>query len=443
MFLRGLQIATEASSAQFETDEVDATPPGPATTAQPSTAQPSTAQPSATRLDVVALRSRFSPPGRDGLGSNAIAVGSQDTAAGDGMVLANPHYPWQGTERFWMAQLTVPLQYDVLGGTLEGFPLIGIGFNQHVAWTHTVSTSFRFTLYQLKLVPGDPTSYYVDGRPEKMGQLRVSVDDGHGTQTHTFYTTRWGTVLVVPQARYGWTVTTAYALADAELTDGPRAANQFFVMGLSNSVEDLLEAESTYLATPTFNTVAADDKGRVLYADVGNTPNVTQRLISACMPGGAAQLVFAAARVVTLDGSRSACAWGTDESLGDIGGVARIRPGALAGALMLRFGVAPGSRRRSASAAGFGRRHDEELVGGAGDRLGVSQGVGGRRQRRAPGGPRARSPAESCRCRHRPLAIVHQRAAGRALGAPVARRRVTRPARVEQGEPEAASSRAG
>jgi len=317
MFLRGFQIATEASSAQFETDEVDATPPGPATTAQPTTAQPttaqpSTAQPSATRLDVVALRSRFSPAGQDGLGSNAIAVGSQDTAAGDGMVLANPHFPWQGTERFWMAQLTVPLQYDVLGGTLEGFPLIGIGFNQHVAWTHTVSTSFRFTLYQLKLVPGHPTSYYVDGRPEKMGQLRVSVDDGHGTQTHTFYTTRWGTVLVVPQAGYGWTATTAYALADAELTDGPRAANQFFVMGLSNSVEDLLEAESTYLATPTFNTVAADDKGHVLYADVGNTPNVTQRLISACTPGGAAQLVFAAAGVVTLDGSRSACAWGTD-----------------------------------------------------------------------------------------------------------------------------------
>ena len=117
---------------------------------------------------------------------------------------------------------------------------------------------------------------------------------------------------MVPQAGYGWTVTTAYALADAELTDGPRIANQYFVMGLSNSVQDLLEAESTYLATPTFNTVAADDKGHVLYADVGDTPNVTQRLISACMPGGPAQVVFAAARVVTLDGSRSACAWGTD-----------------------------------------------------------------------------------------------------------------------------------
>jgi acyl-homoserine-lactone acylase len=76
------------------------------------------------------------------------------------MVLANPHFPWRGTERFWMAQLNVPGRYDVEGGTLMGFPLIGIGFNRDIAWTHTVSTDRRFVAYQLKLVRGDPTSYY-------------------------------------------------------------------------------------------------------------------------------------------------------------------------------------------------------------------------------------------------------------------------------------------
>jgi acyl-homoserine-lactone acylase len=302
MFLRGLQIVTAPSSAQFITNLVDASPPSPA----PASAKP------AGRLDVAALQSRFPIASSKPLGSNGIAVGSDDTVHGDGLVLANPHFPWRGTERFWMAQLTVPLQYNVLGGTLEGFPLIGIGFNQHVAWTHTNSTDFRFTLYQLKLVPGDPTSYYVDGQAEKMGRLTVSVDDGHGTQTHTFYTTRWGTVVVVPQAGYGWSTTTAYALADGTATDGIRAANQYFVMGQSDSVQDLLATESTYLAIPTFNTMAADDTGHVLYSDVGNTPNVTPALITACVPAGQAQLVYAASGVITLDGSRSSCAWGTD-----------------------------------------------------------------------------------------------------------------------------------
>lgn len=302
MFLRGLQIVTEASSAQFITDEVDATPPTASTTGATAPAA----------ADIASLAADLGEDGDATLGSNGIGIGSQDTADGDGMVLANPHFPWRGTERFWMAQLTVPGHYDVEGGTLEGFPLIGIGFNQDLAWTHTVSTDFRFTFYQLHLVPGDPTSYDVDGRPEKMGTETVRVDNGHGTTSHTFYTTRWGRVVVVPQAGYRWTTTTAYAVDDSTLDDLGRAANEYLRMGQATSVADLLKVESTYLAIPTFNTIAADDTGHTLYADVGNTPAVPQSLITACTPPGAAQLVYAVAGVVTLDGSRSACAWQDD-----------------------------------------------------------------------------------------------------------------------------------
>ncbi len=302
MFLRGLQVVTEASSAQFITFEVNATPPKSGTTSSLRTGSPNPAS----------LVADLGENGDATLGSNGIGIGSQDTAKGDGMVLANPHFPWRGTERFWMAQLTVPGQYDVEGGTLEGFPLIGIGFNQNLAWTHTVSTDYRFTFYQLSLVPGDPTSYYVDGKPYKMGTQTVHVDTGHGTTTHTFYTTRWGRVLVVPQAGYHWTTTTAYAVDDSTLNDLGRAANQYLRMGQATSVKQLLKVESTYLAIPTFNTVAADNTGHALYADVGNTPNVPKSLITACTPSGAAQLVYADAGVVTLDGSRSACAWQND-----------------------------------------------------------------------------------------------------------------------------------
>jgi acyl-homoserine-lactone acylase len=302
MFLRGLQIVTEASSAQFISLEVDAKPPTVVTTGSTPVGS----------SDVAALAADLGENGDATLGSNGIGIGSQDTATGDGMVLANPHFPWRGTERFWMAQLTVPGQYNVEGGTLEGFPLIGIGFNQDLAWTHTVATDFRFTFYQLKLVPGDPTSYYVDGKPYKMGTVTVHLDTGHETVSHTFYTTRWGRVLVVPQAGYHWTTTTAYAVDDSTLNDLGRAANQYLRMGQATSVEGLLKVESEYLAIPTFNTIASDDTGHALYADVGNVPNVPQSLITACTPAGAAKLVYAAAGVITLDGSRSACAWQND-----------------------------------------------------------------------------------------------------------------------------------
>jgi acyl-homoserine-lactone acylase len=43
-----------------------------------------------------------------------------------------------------------------MGAGQQGQPFPNIGFNKDIAWSHTVSTAKRFTLYQLSLVDGDP-----------------------------------------------------------------------------------------------------------------------------------------------------------------------------------------------------------------------------------------------------------------------------------------------
>lgn len=48
-------------------------------------------------------------------GSNAIAVGSERSADGKGMLLANPHFPWNGAMRFYQMHLTIPGRLDVMG----------------------------------------------------------------------------------------------------------------------------------------------------------------------------------------------------------------------------------------------------------------------------------------------------------------------------------------
>jgi acyl-homoserine-lactone acylase len=305
MLLRGVQITTEASSQQFITGIVGATPPSLAGLSTHTRAH--TRRATAAGPDLAALKAQFDTADH-AEGSNGIGLGAKDTRSGHGMVLANPHFPWRGTERFWMAQLDVPGSYDAEGGTLMGFPLVGIGFNRNIAWTHTVSTDDRFVAYQLKLVPGDPTSYYVDGQPVKMGHIDVAFRYGGTTVHHTFYTTRWGVVATVAAAGYGWTPTTAYALDDATIQAGPRAADQYFRMGQARSVHQLYDVEAKWLAIPTFNTIAADDHGNAYYGDVGATPAVSSAEIKSCLPPGLPSIVFAVARVVTLDGSRSACA---------------------------------------------------------------------------------------------------------------------------------------
>ena len=92
-------------------------------------------------------------------GSNAIALGRIATVNGRGMMLGNPHYPWSGSSRFHMAHLTIPGEFDVMGVGLVATPFLAIGFNHDVAWSHTVSTALRFTLYELTLDPNDPLAY--------------------------------------------------------------------------------------------------------------------------------------------------------------------------------------------------------------------------------------------------------------------------------------------
>lgn len=300
MLMRGVQIVTEASSQQFIAGIDAAAPPA-------AGAKLARAASAAGRPDIARLRNQFDTSLK-AQGSNGIGLGSLDTRAHTGMVLANPHFPWRGTERFWMAQLDVPGVYDMEGGTLMGFPLIGIGFNRNIAWTHTVSTDGRFVIYQLKLVPGDPTSYYLNGHAVKMGRTRVTVREGGRLVRHTFYTTRWGVVTTVPAAGYQWTSSTAYALDDFTMASGVRAVDQYLQMGQATSVHKLFAVEAKWLAIPTFNTMAADDHGWAYYGDVGDTPAVTAAKLKACLPAGVPTIVYNVANVVTLDGSTSSCA---------------------------------------------------------------------------------------------------------------------------------------
>ena len=91
---------------------------------------------------------------RDMIGSNALGFGSALTESGRGVLMGNPHYPWEGSSRFHMAHLTYPGEIDVMGVGLISTARIAIGFTRHVAWSHTVSTALRFTMFRL-----DPVSY--------------------------------------------------------------------------------------------------------------------------------------------------------------------------------------------------------------------------------------------------------------------------------------------
>ena len=69
-------------------------------------------------------------------GSNAYAFGKDTTENHTGLLLGNPHFFWDGPNRFVQVHLTIPGEYDVMGIVLQGIPLVVVGFNHSMAWTH-------------------------------------------------------------------------------------------------------------------------------------------------------------------------------------------------------------------------------------------------------------------------------------------------------------------
>ncbi|RKI33724.1 acylase [Corallococcus sp. AB004] len=251
-----------------------------------------------------------------GLGSNAFGLGSQATRSGKGMLLANPHFPWEGSERFYEAHLTVPGKLNVSGVSLLGVPAILIGHNETLAWSHTVSTAYRFTPFELKLIPGFPTKYLYDGQIRDMTTRTVTVQakaaDGSLTpRQHTFYRSHLGPMMEYPSGLMTWNGLTGYAFHDANASN-LRLLDAFFAMDRAANVEELHTAQATWQGIPWVNTIATDAQGRAYYADMSVVPHVTDAKLLRCVLSPIPLLVLASAGLPVLDGSRSDCALGSD-----------------------------------------------------------------------------------------------------------------------------------
>ena len=239
-------------------------------------------------------------------GSNAIAIGRDASQSGAGMLIANPHMPWdEPFQRFYPMHQTLPGRFDALGATLIGRPRVGFGTNANLAWTSTVSTAKRFALYRLELVPGDPTQYLYDGEAHAMQRetVTIQVRSPDGTieeRKRTFYSTHFG-ALLVESKHFGWDAAHAFAV---RLTDsGWRGELSALEQLQATSVREMKAIHDRYQFL-TVNLIAADRSGEVLYGDLGPVPNMPDARAADCA------LLHGAA----VDGTRSECQWGSEAS---------------------------------------------------------------------------------------------------------------------------------
>ena len=244
-----------------------------------------------------------------GQGSNAVAMGKAVTASGRGLLLGNPHYPWQGSSRFHLIHTTIPGTLDVMGVSLYTTSRVAIGFNADVAWSHTVSTGTRSTLYALDLDPNDATRYrYGDGwRRMTRTVVTYVVKQANGmtvADSQAVYLSHYGPIVVSDQLP--WTATRAYAVRDVNIAND-RSAATYDALNKARSVDDVEKAISLQGVAWT-NTIAADRAGTAYYADISVVPNVDATLLERCR----VRVTGVPAQIIVLNGADAGCEWKND-----------------------------------------------------------------------------------------------------------------------------------
>jgi len=318
VYRRFIRLAVIASSSVLETEIATATPP-------PISLGSNGKQGYGKEMKALARVSPEQQPfarmREKKFGSNMYALGADATQNGTPIVYGNPHFPWTGTERLYMAHLTLPGQMDIEGVSLYGVPVVLIGFNDNFAWSHTVSTAYRFTFYQLPLNPLNPKQYFYNGKLVDMTAVPLSVSvlqsDGKTqvTQSRTLYTNQYGPMLNITVSGIpvlSWTQTTGFTLRDANL-ENTRLINQFFSWNLAQSLDQFKALHKSILGTPWVNTVASGPGGDAYYGDVSVVPNTPDSLVKSCTPPITGTLVAQLEPgLPILYGNRTDCQWLTD-----------------------------------------------------------------------------------------------------------------------------------
>ena len=197
-------------------------------------------------------------------GSNAWAIGPSRSASGNAILVANPHLPWSDLFLWYEVQLTSP-EIDAYGAALVGSPFLGIGFNDHLAWSHTVNTHDGDDLYELTLNDG---GYLFDGETRAFEteerSLAVKAEDGALREER----------LTTKRSVHGPLIAEAGDRALALRVVGLEAAQafeQYWAMARATDLEEFRAAQSR-MQMPMFTTIYADRDGRIVHHFGGEVP---------------------------------------------------------------------------------------------------------------------------------------------------------------------------
>ena len=202
------------------------------------------------------------------VGSNMWAVRPDKSASGKALLLINPHQPFFGPGQWYEGHVVSGEGWNLLGACFFGSPFPTLGYNGHIAWSHTVNNPDIVDLYAIDFNDrAQPLNYrYGTGSKTAVAwedDIVVQGANGPTTRRFKFTKTHQGPIVAVRDGK-------PIAIRLAKLQEGG-AIDQSYKMGRSKNVAEFKEAMKA-CNLPMFNTLVADSSGNIFYVYNGAVP---------------------------------------------------------------------------------------------------------------------------------------------------------------------------
>nr|WP_299421727.1 acylase [uncultured Emticicia sp.] len=199
-------------------------------------------------------------------GSNAIAVHSSKTSDGSSYLAINPHQPLEGPVAWYEAHLISEEGLNVLGALFPGGPVIFVGANENLGWTHTVNYQDKVDVFQLEINPANKMQYKFDGKWETLEQKTVKLKVKMGVFTIPIKK-------VALWSKYGATIQSKQGTFSVRFSANQdiRGIEQWYKMDKARNFSEFYKAMQM-TAIPGFNTIYADKRDTIFYVSNGKIP---------------------------------------------------------------------------------------------------------------------------------------------------------------------------
>ena len=199
-------------------------------------------------------------PNQRMLGSNVIAVSPSRSDDKFTRILINSHQPWSGPVAWYEAHLNSNEGWNMVGGLFPGSPVVLVGHNENIGWSHTVNKPDLIDVYELTLNPENSNQYYFDGRYENFEISESSI------KVKIWGPIKWTFKRKVLRSKHGPVIKNEHGSFAIRYSghDEFRYLEQWFRMNKSQNFDDF-ENALKLMAIPMFNTIYADKEGNIFY----------------------------------------------------------------------------------------------------------------------------------------------------------------------------------